>query len=307
VTSGNRKRLAGSTAIPSCLEEYLAPRTARIHAALDQYLPATDSPASRLVESMRYSVFAGGKRLRPLLCVAAAEACGGNIEGVVPAACALELIHTFSLIHDDLPSIDNDALRRGIPACHIEFGEGLAMLAGDALLARAFELVAEQARLSPPEKVVVVLRVMSQALGPDGMAGGQAADIVAEQTPEPGVLEFIHTRKTGALLRSSTLIGGILAGANDAECDALGAFGAAVGLALQITDDLLDVRGNPVTVGKALRKDQDKITYPRLLGIDGAQQAAEETIQEALRAISGFDARAAPLRAIALSIAKRVR
>ena len=300
-------RQVQAAASPDSLEEYLAPRKARIHAALDQYLPATDSPASRLVESMRYAVFAGGKRLRPLLCIAAAEACGGSIEGVVPAACALELIHTFSLIHDDLPSIDDAALRRGIPTCHMEFGEALAVLAGDALLARAFELIGDQARLSPPEKAAAVLRIVSRALGADGMAGGQAADIVIEQNPEPGLLEFIHTRKTGALLRTSTLIGGVLAGANDEDCDALGDFGAAVGLALQITDDLLDVLGDPDKVGKALRKDKDKVTYPRLFGIDGAQKAAEQTIQEALRSIAGFDARAEPLRAIALSIAKRER
>jgi geranylgeranyl diphosphate synthase, type II len=200
------------------LQEYLAPRTAQVNAALERYLSESPSLPRVLPDAMRYAVLTPGKRLRPILCIAAAETLGGTAEQVMPTACALELIHAFSLVHDDLPAMDNDRLRRGQPTVWVKYGEAMAILAGDALFAKAFELLAEQARLSPPERVVQVIELVAQASGVQGMCGGQVEDILCEgQTVSAEQLRFIHTHKTGALIRASVLAGALLLGADEAD------------------------------------------------------------------------------------------
>jgi geranylgeranyl diphosphate synthase type II len=212
------------------LQEYLVPRQAQVNAALAGYL-ADKPPVPRVLpDAMAYAALSPGKRLRPILCIAAAETLGGAAEQVMPTACALELIHAFSLVHDDLPAMDNDRLRRGQPTVWVKYGEAMAILAGDALFAKAFELLAEQARHSPPERVVQVIELIAQASGVQGMCGGQVEDILCEgQAVSAEQLRFIHTHKTGALIRASVLSGALLMGANDAERDALDAYSRALG------------------------------------------------------------------------------
>ncbi|MFN7018594.1 MAG: polyprenyl synthetase family protein, partial [Fimbriimonadales bacterium] len=222
------------------LAEYLPPRRARVDAALEAYLTGAPSMPRVLLEAMRYATLGAGKRLRPILCIAAAEAVGSDIEQVIPTACALELIHAFSLVHDDLPAMDNDRLRRGQPTVWVRYGETLAILAGDALFAKAFELIAVQAQFSPPDRVVQTLRLIAEAVGASGMCGGQVEDILNEgQAVSEETLRFIHAHKTGALIRASVLSGAILAGADSVAVDALNVYSRAVGIAFQITDDIL--------------------------------------------------------------------
>ena len=290
--------------------EYLESRRRGVENALSDCLPAAASPVSSLVGAMRYATFSGGKRLRPLLCIAAAEMCGGTAAQVLPAACALELIHTFSLIHDDLPALDNDSVRRGIPACHVQFGEAVAILAGDALLVRAFELFGQQESLCTAPQALRVIRTVSQALGVGGMVGGQVADLEAERTEvSPSLLEFIHTSKTGTLIRVSAMTGGILAGAGEDVISALEIFGEALGLAFQIQDDFLGATGDPAKLGKPVGKDDErgKATYPRVHGLEDTQKAAEEKIRIALSSIGPFGEPAEPLRRIALALLQRDR
>jgi geranylgeranyl diphosphate synthase type II len=256
------------------LQEYLVPRQAQVNAALAGYL-ADKPPVPRVLpDAMRYAALTPGKRLRPILCIAAAETLGGTAEQVMPTACALELIHAFSLVHDDLPAMDNDRLRRGQPTVWVKYGEAMAILAGDALFAKAFELLAEQARLSPPERVVQVIELIAQASGVQGMCGGQVEDILCEgQAVSAEQLQFIHAHKTGALIRASVLSGALLMGANDAERDALDAYSRALGLAFQIADDLLDETAPTEQMGKPAGSDRahGKATYPALFGIDAAR------------------------------------
>jgi geranylgeranyl diphosphate synthase type II len=251
---------------------------------------------------MRYSVFAGGKRLRPVLVIAGAEAVGGQMDDVMPTACAVEMIHTYSLIHDDLPAMDNDDFRRGSPTNHKVFGEALAILAGDALLTLAFRLLADNV---PPAsggaRLHGILVEIADAAGSPGMVGGQVADIESEGKRADGeVVDYIHTHKTAALIRASIRSGAILAGATPQQLDALGVAGEALGLAFQIMDDILDVTATSEELGKTAGKDQaqQKATYPAVHGIEASRRRAQALVAEAHAALEPFGPRALPLRAL---------
>jgi geranylgeranyl diphosphate synthase type II len=252
---------------------------------------------------------AGGKRLRPLVAMLAADACGADPVEALPAACALEMVHTYSLVHDDLPAMDDDDLRRGRPTCHKAFDEATAVLAGDALLTLAFEVIARHTR--PPEAAAACVRVLAEAAGPAGMVGGQMADLQAEGRPDgtPEALEAIHRRKTGALLRASLRMGAAVAGAPEPIVRALDAYGHALGLAFQIVDDLLDVEGDESKMGKRVQKDSDhgKWTYPGLLGIEGSRLRARQLAEEASEALEPLGDRGARLKALVLELLERDR
>lgn len=270
-------------------EAWVAVHTPRVNAALDLLCPAD---GSTLREAMRYSILAGGKRLRPLLCVAAAEAIGENLNLVMPAACGLEMIHTFSLIHDDLPAMDDDDLRRGLPTCHVKFGEALAILAGDALQALAFEVA--------PSHALLFARACRR------MCAGQAEDLAAEgQQITLPQLQYIHAQKTGALLQASVLAGAL--GAPKPLYNGLTRYGEKIGIAFQIVDDILDVTGDDATLGKPAGSDlkHDKATYPKLVGLDESKRLARAAEQEALKALEIFGETAEPLREIARYIVER--
>ncbi|AGA31490.1 polyprenyl synthetase family protein [Singulisphaera acidiphila] len=283
----------------------------QVDEALRRYLPASEDAGAlcppRLSEAMRYSVLGGGKRLRPILCLLAAEACGADPSAALPAACALELVHTYSLIHDDLPAMDDDDLRRGRPTCHKAFDEATAVLAGDGLLTLAFEILAQHVR--PAEAAVACVQALAEGAGPSGMVGGQMADLEAEGRNDPSLeaLESIHRRKTGALLRASLRMGGLVAGADETSLHALNIYGGAVGLAFQIIDDLLDVQGDETKLGKRVGKDSGlgKWTYPGLLGIEGSRQRAKQLADEAVAALAPLGASGDRLRALALDLLER--
>lgn len=290
------------------LQEYYAPRQAQVNAALQRYL-SDKPPLPRLLpEAMAYAATSPGKRLRPILCIAAAESVGSTAESVMPTACALELIHAFSLVHDDLPAMDNDHLRRGQPTVWYKYGEAMAILVGDALFAKAFELLTEQARYSSPERVVQAIHCIATVAGVHGMCGGQVEDILCEgQAVSEEQLRFIHTHKTGALIRASVLSGALLGGADTAQLTALDAYSRALGLAFQITDDILDDTAPTEQIGKPAGSDRarHKATYPALLGLEGARAYAQQAMQDALAALEGFDTRADPLRWIAIYAVER--
>lgn len=289
------------------LASFLSERRRTVECALDACLPAAHVPPQRLHEAMRYSVFSGGKRLRPVLAVAACEILGGAAEAVLVPACALELVHTYSLIHDDLPAMDDDDLRRGRPTCHRAFGEAMAVLAGDALLTLAFEIVVRSDTLSAERRAAVVLE-LARANGSLGMVGGQAADIeAAGGEPDADAVTFIHVRKTAMPLEAAVRIGGIAAGATREELAALSSYGEAVGLAFQIVDDLLDVTGTTEEMGKAVGKDEasGKLTYPAAVGREAATLRASELVEEALASLAAFGESAKPLADIARYIVDR--
>ncbi len=261
-----------------------------------------------LQEAMAYSLLAPGKRLRPMLVLLAAEACGGRLEEALPAACAVEMVHAFSLVHDDLPAMDDDDLRRGRPTCHKKYGEAIAILAGDALLALAFEVLAKQVR--PPEVAAACCAALAEAAGPAQLAGGQADDILSCATAaDEQTLQAIHERKTGAMIRVSLKLGGLIAGAGAEQLAALERFGSRLGLAFQITDDLLDVCGSEATLGKRVGKDaeQGKLTFPGLLGIKESMARAERLVGEAEEVLAPLGASGAPLRALARYVLERKR
>jgi geranylgeranyl diphosphate synthase, type II len=288
------------------LPAYLERNNARIDQALDGFLPPV-TRAGRLAEAMRYSVTAGGKRLRPNLCLAAAEAVGGDSGDAMAAACALEMIHTYSLIHDDLPAMDNDRLRRGRPTCHIAFDEATAILAGDALLTLAFEIVAVHSP-GPVERRTEVVRLLASAAGPAGMVGGQMLDMLSEgRALDQTELEGLHRLKTGALIEASLACGAVLAGGSGAQLDTLHEYGRLLGLAFQVTDDILNVEGDPSVMGKAAGTDvrRNKSCYPGILGLVKSKEFAQNLVQQAVSSLSGFDAGAAPLRAIARYVVER--
>jgi geranylgeranyl diphosphate synthase type II len=294
----------------SRLAEFLRDARRRVDEALDRFLPAVDeaSPVPpRLAEAMRYSVQGGGKRLRPILCMMAAEACGADPAEALPSACALEFVHTYSLIHDDLPAMDDDDLRRGRPTCHRAYDEATAILAGDGLLTLAFEVIVRHTR--PAEAAALCVRALAEGAGPAGMVGGQMADLLAEGRAGGTVddLEAIHRRKTGALLRSALRMGAAVAGAPEPAVSALDAYGRAVGLAFQIVDDLLDVQGDEAKLGKRVRKDSGlgKQTYPGLLGIDGSRHKARSLAEEAVGALGPLGPKADRLRALAWELLDR--
>ncbi|HEY9857778.1 MAG TPA: farnesyl diphosphate synthase [Stenomitos sp.] len=290
---------------PFALSAYWDARGARIQAALEE-LVAPRVPAS-FWEAMAYSVLAGGKRLRPILTIASCEAAGGKPEAALAAACALELIHTQSLIHDDLPCMDNDTLRRGRPTNHVVYGEALALLAGDGLLAYAFQVIAEgmAPHVAAPRVVQAVAELASATLG---MVAGQVVDIQSEGKPiEPSTLEFIHRHKTGELLRVAARLGAHAAEADAATMDALTRFAEALGLAFQIVDDLLDLTGTAEDLGKHPGKDVAvaKATYPALYGMAAARAEADRQVAIAMQALEPLGAAAEPLRAIARFVTER--
>lgn len=296
-------------ATPFDLKTYLQDKQRAVEAALDQHLPSLTSRPERLHEAIRYSVLAPGKRLRPILVLAAAEAIGGQAEEVMRTACALECIHVFSLIHDDLPCMDDDDYRRGRLTNHKVYGDAMALLAGDALLALAFQLIAENVSSVPPERVLPVLRLVAEASGTWGMVGGQVVDMESEGKIDitPETLRYIHAHKTGALLTSSVLAGAMLAGASEFQVKALTHYGGHIGLAFQIADDILDVTGDEAKIGKPVGSDEgnDKATYPKLFGLDESRRRAHAEVEAALSTLVDFDARAEPLRAIARYIIER--
>ncbi|MBM3766816.1 MAG: polyprenyl synthetase family protein [Acidobacteria bacterium] len=290
------------------LKEYLAARIARVEAALERWVPAETTPPATIHRAMRYSLFAGGKRVRPVLCIGAAEALGREPRGIEDAACTLEMIHTYSLIHDDLPALDNDDLRRGRPTNHVVFGEAMAILAGDSLLTLAFEVLGKLPHASNDVRARLVAELATASGTVGGMIGGQVHDIEGEgQPPTAELLEQIHRAKTGALLRGSVRMGAIYAGATDDELRSLSAFGEHVGLAFQIVDDILDVEESSETLGKTAGKDQaqQKITFPAVYGLDRSKVMAEHEREAARAAIQPFGVAAEPLLALADFIVKR--
>ena len=285
---------------------YLAAQKQTVEAALDGSL-GPERPES-LREAMRYSLLAGGKRLRPILCLAACELAGGDPALAMPTAVALEMIHTMSLIHDDLPAMDNDDLRRGRPTNHKVYGDAVAILAGDALLTRAFEMVALRSPGVPAERLLKVVGELSLVAGAPGLVGGQVVDLECEgQDVDLETLEYIHLHKTGALLKACVITGALIGGADDAQLDSLRTYARGIGLAFQIVDDILDVTASSDVLGKTAGKDllADKTTYPKLLGLEESRQRAKGLIQEAKASldaftpVSGGSAQAAPLLALA--------
>ena len=292
------------------LEAYLETQQQRVEAALDRYLPAPGAYPPTLSEAMRYSVFAGGKRVRPILLLAAAGAVGGDGEAVLPAACAMEFVHTYSLIHDDLPAMDDDDYRRGQPTSHKVFGEAVAILTGDALLTCAFEVMAGPDLTNRFAHAVLLeaTHCLAHAAGFSGMVGGQVVDMVSEGREVPrDVLEYIHRHKTAALLGAAVTIGGLLGGGSAPQLAALKRYGRATGLAFQIADDVLDVEGDSAALGKQVGQDEKhgKATYPALLGMEASRQRAAALLNEALAALSDFDIGAERLRQLARFIVNR--
>jgi geranylgeranyl diphosphate synthase, type II len=289
------------------VHEYLTRQQARVDAALERWVPPESTLPESIHKAMRYSLFAGGKRIRPILCMAAAEAVSDLAAGIESCACTLELIHTYSLIHDDLPALDNDDLRRGVPTCHKVFGDAMAILAGDALLTLAFQVLAQMD--CPDHRKVALIAELSTAAGTvGGMIGGQVCDIEGEgQNPDAALLEAIHRAKTGALLRASLRMGAIYAGADDEQLHALSCYGEHVGLAFQIVDDVLDVEQSSEALGKTAGKDaqQHKITFPAVYGLGRSRQMAEEERLAAHLVLRNFDERAERLRELADFIVHR--
>jgi geranylgeranyl diphosphate synthase, type II len=289
------------------LKSYLEARRLAVEEALEAALPPGDGLDARVVEAMRYSLFAGGKRLRPILCLAAAEAVGGDLQDAMPAACALEMIHTYSLIHDDLPAMDDDDLRRGIPTNHKVFGEAIAILAGDGLLTEAFALLGNCCSL-PADRVVRLLAVISTGAGHRGMVGGQVVDMLWQnRTADISVVRYMHGKKTAALIAASTQAGALAGGGSSDQVERLGRYGRAVGLAFQIVDDILDIQGDAALLGKKTGVDiaRGKATYPAAVGLEQADKDARALISKALEALAQFDHRAEPLRSLARYIVAR--
>ena len=292
------------------LKEYLLEKRTIVDEALKHYLPEMSGPKEELYRAMRYSLFAGGKRLRPVLCIAAAEAVGGTSEDVMPVACALEMIHTYSLIHDDLPAMDDDELRRGKPTNHMVFGEAIAILAGDGLLTEAFRVMAcpELLEKAGAENFRKVIEMVASASGACGMVAGQALDIKAEgEKIDTSLMEIIHEHKTGALLKASVTTGAILGGGSDKEIVSLEQYGKNIGLAFQISDDILDIEGDSKEMGKQTGVDieRGKNTYPSIYGMEKSKTMLREIIYDAVETLSAFKDKAEPLRRIAFYIIER--
>lgn len=290
------------------LEKYHAELRSAVDQRLQQLLPAAEEQPPTIHAAMRYSVFAGGKRLRPVLVVAAGECAGGDRTTLLHIGAAIEMIHTYSLIHDDLPALDNDDLRRGVPTCHKVYGDAMAILAGDALMTRAYQVMTEIPGISDVIRLAIV-RAVAYATGTvEAMIGGQVMDLESEGKPiQAPVLEYIHRSKTGALLTACTHCGALAAGAADADVRALTEYGRKIGLAFQIVDDILDMTSTSEQLGKTPGKDQkaQKATYPALYGIEASRRKTQELVEEALLRIRHFDERAEPLRALARYVSQR--
>jgi len=301
------------------LKRYLEERRGWVDRALDLYLPAMTVVPERLHEAMRYSLFAGGKRIRPILAMAAFEAVTANRAGTaiqdrLPVFSAIELVHTYSLIHDDLPAMDNDDYRRGRLTSHKKFGEAAAILAGDALLTAAFALLSDRDlnRTIPPDILLSVIHELALGAGSLGMVGGQFVDIESEgmigpQTMTEETLRYVHTHKTGALIRAAVRIGAIVGEAGPEALSSLTVYGEKAGLAFQVADDLLDLEGSERETGKRVQKDKEneKLTYPALIGPEESKRLSNRLVQEALEALSSFGPEADPLRAVARFIVER--
>jgi geranylgeranyl diphosphate synthase type II len=297
---------------PEALARYLEERRLQVDEALGRYLPEAGDHPKEIHEAVRYSVFAGGKRLRPILVLAAAEATGGQVEHALSAAAAIELIHTYSLIHDDLPAMDDDDFRRGRPTCHKVYGEALAILAGDALLTQAFILLSGEPSSLRADAVarLRVINEIAQAAGSRGMVGGQVVDILQEDREvDLATLLYLHTHKTGSLIRACLRVGGIISSAGSEQMEALTRYGDRIGLAFQIVDDILDLEGSLEALGKRAGSDlrKKKATFPGLLGLEESRQRARSLVREAKHALSVFGDRGAALGAIADYVVARRR
>ena len=294
---------------PETVNSYLKRRAVEVNEWLDRLVPSESTPPETIHRSMRYSLLAGGKRLRPALVLASGEALGADTDDLMPAACAIEMIHTYSLIHDDLPAMDDDDLRRGRPTCHKAFGEAIAILAGDALLTQAFRVLAANAPLRDAERQVRVIREIATAAGTiDALIGGQVADIEGEgKAVDASMLEYIHRSKTGAMITASVVVGGIIGGAADDQTDKLRAYGERIGLAFQIADDILDVTSTSEQLGKTPGKDlaASKATYPAVHGIAASEGRARELVGEAVEIVSRLGADTQILQEIARFIIAR--
>ena len=308
----NRPPTTGSVTLNFDLKVYLKQKQDQVNDCLDRFLPPAKS--ARVTDAMRYSVMVGGKRVRPILCLAAAEAVGGVSDDVLTAACAIELIHTYSLIHDDLPAMDNDILRRGKPTCHVAFDEATAILAGDGLLTLAFELLASLTGTRKDDAAddcrLKVIFDIAAAAGHNGMIQGQMMDMTYEgKQVSPAELERLHRLKTGSLIKAAVNTGAVLGQATSEQSRQLDEYAENIGIAFQITDDILNVEGDPARLGKATGTDsvRNKSTYPALFGLAGSKELALTKVAAALHALVIFDNKADPLRAIARYVVDRQR
>ena len=305
----DRKLTEPETPVSFDLNSYLKQQKNLVEKALDNSI-AIARP-EKIYEAMRYSLLAGGKRLRPILCLATCELTGGTVEMAMPTACALEMIHTMSLIHDDLPAMDNDDFRRGKPTNHKVYGDDIAILAGDGLLAYAFEYVATQTKNVTPENVIKVVARLGRTVGAAGLVGGQVLDLESEGKSDitAETLSFIHTHKTGALLEASVVSGAILANATAEDIEGLSRYSQNIGLAFQIIDDILDITATDEQLGKTAGKDlsAQKATYPSLWGLEKSRLKAQELVDSAIAQLSAYGEKAEPLRAIANYIVTRDR
>ena len=289
------------------LKKYLSDRQKQIDRALDRFLPKENTRPATIHRAMRYSLFAGGKRLRPILCLVAAEACGGKLDNALPLACAMECIHTYSLVHDDLPSMDNDDFRRGRPTCHKVFGDGIAVLAGDALLTVAFKIVS-RARPTSRYDMSTLLREVAVAAGSQKLIAGQVADLEAEgKKTNRAQLQYIHENKTAAILTTTVRLGAMSANANAKQLSAITKFGRALGLAFQVIDDILDVTQTSEKLGKSAGKDiaARKATYPSVIGLEKSRVEARRLTRQAHTALSMFGTKAEVLHALANYLLER--
>lgn len=299
----------GEPVLSESLAAILADRRRQVEEALERWLPLQEDYPPKIHEAMRYSVFAGGKRLRPILALLTCDAVGGSLEDAIPAAAALEMVHTYSLIHDDLPAMDDDDYRRGRRTCHRVYGEAIAILAGDALLTHAFQVLAgaRSTRL-PPEGRLQIIAEIAEAAGSRGMVGGQAMDILAEgRDIDHPTLLYLHTHKTGALIRASVRVGGIAGGAEEEQLQALTRYAERVGLAFQIVDDILDIEGATAEMGKTAGSDlrRKKATYPAIMGLEESRRQAAHLLEEAKNALRPLAEKGAILAALADFVGSR--
>ena len=309
MVQADKKITEPETTVSFDLNSYLKQQKTLVERALDSSI-AIAKP-KKIYEAMRYSLLAGGKRLRPILCLATCDLAGGTVDMAMPTACALEMIHTMSLIHDDLPAMDNDDFRRGKPTNHKVYGDDIAILAGDGLLAYAFEYVATQTKDVAPENIIRVVACLGRTVGAAGLVGGQVLDLESEGKSDitAETLSFIHTHKTGALLEASVVSGAILADASQSDIDRLSKYARDIGLAFQIIDDILDITATDEQLGKTAGKDLEaqKATYPSLWGLDKSRLKARELVDSAIAQLSTYGAKAEPLRAVANYIVTRDR
>ena len=292
------------------LDDYLIRKQAVVENALKEFMPEPTGFSARIADAMAYSLFAGGKRLRPILCIAGAETVGGDSNDIIPVACALEMIHTYSLIHDDLPAMDDDDFRRGKPANHKVYGDAIAILAGDGLLTEAFNIMTKTGGSEnvPIESLPTVIGKIAVAAGYQGMVGGQSADIEMQgKDVDADLVKYIHTHKTGALISVSVTSGAILGRGSEDQVKAIQAYGDGIGLAFQIADDILDIEGDSREMGKSSGSDEKKgkITYPSIFGLNKSKEILRDTVDSAIGSLEHFDSKADPLRLIASYIIER--